>query len=306
MTLQKKIEPQNRLPKTPTDINAQDDITKGKLPDGTPTIDARIEELESIPHRNPVLHWGAFTIALMSLILLATWVFSSREAVPNGWIWIDVGLSVYLAIGFTTRSGFHQNRTKYLSSHFIDFIAIIPALVLVHHGFVIEGVWVWLILVARAVRVVDRFLGDGFIQRNFLALLGGFEEEITDRVLERIVARIQGDMDRASFSHGIAEAFVRNKAAVLQRVRAATPREGLVPGLAHLAGLDAALERAEERTYDAIVGIMSSEEIDHAIRDVINSSFSRIRSELGKKSWRQHLGLRRSTDKMKEPRPRTV
>jgi hypothetical protein len=306
MALQKKVEPQNQLPKTPADIDGRDDITKGELPKGNSTIDARIEELESLPHRNPVLHWGAFTISLMSLILLATWVFSSREAVPNGWIWIDVGLSVFLAIGFSTRSGFRQNRAGYLRTHFIDFVAIIPALALVHHGFVIEGVWVWFILVARAIRVIDRFLGDGFIQRNFLALLGGFEEEITDRVLERIVARIQGNLDRASLSHVVAEAIVRNKAAVLQRVRAATPHDGLVPSLAHIVGLDAALERTEERTYDAIVGIINSEEVENAIRDVVNSSFSRMRSELGKKSWRQHLGLWRSTDKMKEPRTRTV
>ena len=112
-------------------------------------------------------------------------------------------------------------------------------------------------------------------------------------VLERIIAQVQANMDRASFSHWVAEAFVRNKAAVLQRVRAATPHEGLMPGLAHLVGLVAALERAEERAYDAIVEIANSEEVDHAVRDVVNSLFSRMRNELGKKSWRQHLGIRR-------------
>ena len=100
-------------------------------------------------------------------------------------------------------------------------------------------------------------------------------------------------MDRAGFSHGVAEAFIRNKSAVLQRVRAATPHEGLVPGLAHIVGLDAALERAEERTYDAIVGILDSGEVDHAVRDVLNSLFSRMRNELGQKSWRKHLGIKR-------------
>jgi len=292
MTLQKKVEPQNQLPKTPTDIDGQDNITKGELP-GNSTIAARLEELESLPHRNAALHWGAFTLSLLSLVLLAIWVFSSRGPVPGAWIIIDIGISVVLAIGFFTRSGFRQNRARYWRTRFFDFVAIVPALALVHHGFVIEGVWVWLILVARAVRVVDRFLGDGFVQRNALALVEGIEEEITDMVLGRIITRIQGDMGRTSFSHGVAEAFVRNKAAVLQRVRAATPREGLVPGLAHIVGLDAALERAEERTYDAIVGIMNSEEVDLAVRDVINTAFSRMRSELGKKSWRQHLGLRR-------------
>ncbi|MDD5289478.1 MAG: hypothetical protein PHY28_10260, partial [Dehalococcoidales bacterium] len=165
-------------------------------------------------------------------------------------------------------------------------------LALVNHGFVIEEVWVWLILVARFIRVVDRFLGDGFVTRNVLALVEGFEEEITDRVLERIIARIQADMDRAGFSHGIADVLVKNKAAVLRRVRSATPREGLVPELAHIVGLDAALERAEERSYDAVVGIVNSEEVDHALRDIVNSLFSSVRNELGKRSWRQHLGIR--------------
>jgi hypothetical protein len=98
-------------------------------------------------------------------------------------------------------------------------------------------------------------------------------------------------MDRAGFSRGVAEAFKRNKSTVLERVRAATPHDGVVPGLAHIVGLDKALERAEERTYDAIVEIVGSEEVDRAVRDVVNSAFSRMRNELDRKSWRQHLGL---------------
>ena len=207
------------------------------------------------------------------------------------WVLLDIALGVVFAVELFTRSGFRWTHFGYLRTHFFDFIAIIPALLLVHHGFVIECVWVWFILVARAARVVDRFLGDGFVQRVIWAMIEGFEEEITDRVLERIVGRIQSDMDRAGFSRGIADALVRNKAAVLQRVKAATPREGVVPGLAHIAGLDAVLERAEERTYDAVVGIIGSEEVDIAARDVINSAFSRMLNELGHKSWRQHLWM---------------
>jgi hypothetical protein len=286
MTLQKKVEPQNQLPKTTADVDGQE------LPSNS-TIAERLEELESLPRRSAVLHWAAFTLSLLSLLLLSTWVFSSQGAVPSALVLLDIGLGVVFAVEFFTRSGFRWGWSTYLGTHFFDFIAIVPALALVNQGFVIEGVWVWLILVARVARVVDRFLGDGFVRRTALALVEGFEEEITDRVLERIIARIQGDMDRAGFSHGIAEAFIRNKAAVLQRIRAATPREGLVPELAHLVGLDAALERTEERTYDAIVEIINSEEVDRAIRDVITSSFSRMRNELGEKSWRQHLGLRR-------------
>jgi hypothetical protein len=292
MSLQKKVEPQNQLPKTPIEIDGQDGITKGELPKCNSAIATRLEELESLPRRNAVLHWVAFTLSLLSLIILSVWVFSPRGPVHSVWVMLDIGLGVVFAVEFFTRSGFRWGRAKYLFTHFFDFIAIVPALALVHHGFVIEGVWLWLILVARAVRVVDRLLGDGFVGRTVLALVGGFEEEITDRVLERIIARIQKDVDRASLSHGVAEAFVRNKASVLQRVRAATPHEGLVPGLAHIVGLDAALERAEERTYDAIVEIMNSEEVDRAVRDAVNSLFSGMREEIGKKSWRQHLGIR--------------
>jgi len=293
MASQKKVESQNQLPITLKEIEGEDCITKGELPKGNSTRAALLEKLESLPHRNAALHWAAFILSLLSLILLSIWVFSSQGSVPGALVGLDIGLGVVFAVEFFTRSGYRWGRAAYLRSRFFDFVAIVPALALVHHGFVIEGVWVWLILIARAVRVLDRLLGDGFVQRTVLALVEGFEEEITDRVLERIIARIQADMGRAGFSHGVAEAFVRNKEAVLQRVRAATPHEGLMPGLAHIVGLDAALERAEERTYDAIVEIINSEEVDHAVRDVVNSSFSRMRNELGKKSWRQHLGIRR-------------
>jgi len=292
MKLRRKAETQNRLPKITTAIDRRDDITKRELSKGNLTIAARLKELESLPHRNAILHWAAFILSLLSLILLATWGFRSQGSVPSVWVMLDIGLGVVFAVEFFTRSGLRSGRAAYLYTHFFDFVAIVPALALVNHGFIIEGVWVWLILIARAVRVVNRLLGDGFLQRTILALVGGVEEEITDRVLERIIARIQEDMDQASFSHGVAEAFARNKAAVLQRVRAATPHEGIVPGLAHIVGLNRALEHAEERTYDAIVEIMNSEEVDRAIRDVVNSAFSRMRDELGRKSWRQQLGIR--------------
>ena len=292
MALQKKDEHQNKLPKISTVIHRQDDMTKGELPKSNSTVAARLEELESLPHRNAALHWAAFTLSLVSFIMLLTWVLRSPGPLSSAWVLLDIGLGVIFAVDFLTRSGFRWNKSAYLLSHLFDFVAIVPALALVQQGFVIEGVWVWLILVARGVRVVDRFLGDGFVQLTALALVEGFEEEITDRVLERIIARIQGDMDRAGFSHGVAQAFIRNKADVLKRVRAVTPRDGLVPGLAHIVGLDAALERAEERAYDAIVEIVNSEEVDRAIRDVLNSSFSRMRTEVGKKSWREHLGIR--------------
>jgi hypothetical protein len=287
-----KVEPQKQSSRTTTVIDRQDDLTKEELLKGNSTIAARLEELKSLPHRNAALHWAVFTLSILSLVLLSTWVFSSRGPVPAAWVLVDIGLGAVFAVEFFTRSGFRWNRAAYLRTHFFDFVAIVPVLVLVHHGFVIEGIWVWLILIARFARVVDRLLGDGFVRRNIWALAEGFEEEITDRVLQRLIARIQADMDRAHFSHGVAEAFVRNKAAVLQRVRSATPHSGVVPGLVRLVGLEAALERAEERTYDAIAEIIDSEEVDHAVRDVVNSVFSRMNTELGQKSWKQNFGIR--------------
>jgi hypothetical protein len=294
MVLQKQSKTQNHLSNSPEKIYGKDVITKSEMPGENCTLAERLEELESLPHRSAVLHWVAFTLSVLSLILLSGWVLGSSEQVPNTWMWIDIGLGVIFAIEFFTRSGFRWDRANYLRTRFFDFIAIVPALALVQHGFIIEGVWVWLILTARLIRVVDRFLGDGFVTRNVLALVEGFEEEITDRVLERIISRIQANLYRAGLSHKVAEALERNKGDVLSRIRASTPRKGFVPGLAHLAGLDAALERAEERSYDAIVGIINSEEIDRAVQDIVNSTFSSMRNELGRKSWRKHIGIRRS------------
>ena len=76
------------------------------LPAKNATIEERLEELESLPHRNPILHWAAFILSLFSLMILATWVFSSRGPVPIGWVLVDIGLGVILAVEFFTRSGF--------------------------------------------------------------------------------------------------------------------------------------------------------------------------------------------------------
>jgi len=288
MVFKKKVETQQNL----IDKKGRIKLTNKVLPAGDATIEARLEELESRPRRNPVLHWIGFALSFAALILLAVWVFSSRGLIPITWVLFDIGLGVITAVEFFTRSGFHWNPLAYLRTRFFDFIAIIPALALVNHGFALENVWVWLILTARFVRVIDRLLGDGFVQRNIWALVEGFEEELTHRVLQRIILRVQANMNRAHFSHEVAAAFVRNKSSVLQRVRAATPKDGLMPSLAHIVGLDKALERAEERTYDAIVVILDSEEIDVAVRDVVNSVFSHMHSELGEKSWKHKLGIR--------------
>ena len=288
MGLQKKVQTEDK----PILIDGKNNPNKNKIAEDVASLEARLEELESRPRRNHLLHWSAFVIALFSLVLLSVWVFSNRGSVPAVWVVIDIGIGIISLIEFFTRSGFRWDRGAYLRSHFFDFVAIVPGLALVNHGFVIQMVWVWIILVARFIRVIDRLGGDGFVQRNIWGLIEGLEEEITDRVLQRIIIRVQSDMDRANFSHGVADAFRKNKSSVLERVRAATPHDGVVPSLAHIVGLDAALARAEERTYDAVVEIVDSEEVDHAVRDIVNSVFSRMHNELGEKSWKQNIGIR--------------
>src|ERR1035437_7005804 len=109
MALHKEVDPQNQAVKTLTIIDGQDDITKGSS-----TTTARLEELESLPHRNAVLHWAAFTLSLMSLLLLLTWVLTPQGPVPTPWILLDIGLGVVFAVEFFTRSGFRWGRTTYL------------------------------------------------------------------------------------------------------------------------------------------------------------------------------------------------
>ena len=88
---------------------------KRALSDKNETIEERLEELESLPHRNPMLHWAAFILSLFSLVILATWVFSTRGPVPTGWVVVDIGLGVILAIEFFTRSGFRWGGMTYFA-----------------------------------------------------------------------------------------------------------------------------------------------------------------------------------------------
>ncbi|OGO31249.1 MAG: hypothetical protein A2Z29_09450 [Chloroflexi bacterium RBG_16_56_11] len=253
----------------------------------------RLSELASRRYRNPALHWTAFGLSLASLVLLLVWVSGSRATVPALWVWLDVGMAIIFALEFLTRSGFRWDPTGYVVTHIFDFIAIAPAIVIIYYQLPLSGFWIWLILVGRIIRAIDRLLGDGFVRRNILAIIEGFEEEITDRVLLRIMARIRADIGRGSLSAGLAEVLARNKESVLQRVRAQHPQEGIIASVARVSGLDNVLEKAEERTYDSVVEIIKSPEIDHTIREAIDSAFSAIQSELDVRSWRQNLGLGR-------------
>ena len=273
---------------------AKENKVQGEKPLEKPTDSAaKVAEIKSRPRRHPAIHWAALVFSLVSLGILIAWLAGPRGVVPTAMVVLDIVLAAFSAFDFFTRSGFRWEKGKYARSRFYDFIAMVPVLALVHHGFPLEGVWVWIILAARALRAIDRILGDGFIARNVLALVDGIEEELTDRVLLKILARVQEDMDRANFSQGVAEAFSRNKSSILKRISAATPSEGIGPGIARAVGLDKAIERGEEKVYDAIVDVLKSSELNKAVRDVLNSTFTRIREQTAQKTWRKNLGFRR-------------
>ncbi len=262
-----------------------------------------LKELKPKPRRNRILHWGAFILSLVSLGFLIAWLVSGRGQVPISWFIADIVLGAIFIGEFFSRSGFRWNPVGYTITRFFDFIAIVPVLALVNNGFPGEAAWVWLIFVARLARSIDRALGDGFVRRNAFALVEGFEEEITDRVLLRIMERIQSDLDRGQFGRGIAEVLEHNKPAVLQRIGEEHPFEGVGSGLVHLIGmgLDTFLRRTEGHVYEAAVNVMNSPEMDRTIRDTMNSIFERMRKEIAKKTWRQHLGLGRETHSMQTP-----
>jgi len=261
-------------------------------PPSHPAHASRIAELEAAPRRGRALHWAAFAGAVFSFLLLAGWMASPDAPVPQGVLLLDLLLSAAAVAEFFTRSGFHWDKLRYVRAHVFDFFAMVPALWLVLRGFPYEGWWVWLLLAARATRAVDRVLGDGFVRRKIVALLEAFEEETTDRVMLRILARVEADLEGGRFGDAVGDALARNRDEVLQRVREATPLEGLPGELARISGLDAALARAEARAYDAVVEVLRSSEVDRALRDVVASTFANLRAEIRRKAWREELGFR--------------
>jgi hypothetical protein len=152
-------------------------------------------------------------------------------------------------------------------------------------------VWVWPILVARAVRAIDRLLGDGFIERNVVALIDGFEEEITNCVMLRIISRIQVDLGRGQFGRGVAAALAKNKASLLTQVRAEYPQRGVAAEVVRMVGIEAALSRVEEKVFDSIVEILVSAALDKAIRELLDTQFATLRHNIAVKSWKSRIGL---------------
>jgi voltage-gated potassium channel len=276
----------------PQRIGAGPDIEEINLHKGHHHIYGRLDDITSLQHRNPLIHWAAFVFSLISLILPSFWIFSPAQHLPAFWMWTDVGLGVFFGLEFLTRSGLRWNPTSYIRTRFFDFVAVVPVLVLVHYQVPHLLVWMWIIVLARFGRSIDRALGDGFWTRNLFALLEGFEEEITDRVMLRIMTRVRLDLERGSFGKGLAEALERNKQNLLDQVRSQHPSEGIGGGLAKITGFNSALEKAEERTFDAVIEIVKSPEVDRAIREAVDSAFKTMQKEMEVKSWRQNLGIK--------------
>jgi voltage-gated potassium channel len=266
-------------------------------------VSGRLHDLTSLHHRNPIIHWAAFAFALISLIPPLFWVISPTQNLSAYWMWIDVGLGVFFGAEFLTRSGLRWNPASYMGSRFFDFVAVVPALVLVHFQVPHLQVWVWIILVARFGRVIDRVLGDGFWTRNLFALLEGFEEEITDRVMLRIITRVRIDLERGSFAKGLSDSLAHNKENLLKEVRQKHPQEGISGSLAKITGFNNALERAEERAFDAVIEIIKSPEVDRAIREAVDSAFVTVQKEIEVKSWRGRLGIKPEAENEAKKKP---
>jgi large-conductance mechanosensitive channel len=83
MVLSKKLDPQTEMAET------KDTSSRKTL-----ALSARLEELESRPHRGALLHWLAFVFSVVSFVILAMWVFSARGAVSSVFIILDIILGV--------------------------------------------------------------------------------------------------------------------------------------------------------------------------------------------------------------------
>lgn len=241
--------------------------------------------------RSRTLHWAAFAGSVVSLALLTVYVLDPAKPLDQNLVRLDVALSAAAAAEFFTRSGFRYQPWRYALSRSFDFAAMIPALALVGQSHSYEGVWVWLLFGARLARVLDRWLGDGFVQRHARLLFEAFMEEITDRVTIRLLNRVEATLHEGRFGQAVAEALRRNRADVLAKIRASHPHEHATYRLASkVAGLDEALAEAEARAYDAVIEVAGSHEVDRTLRDMVRESFQNMRDDIRRKEWKERLG----------------
>lgn len=238
--------------------------------------------------RSRALHWLAWATALVSIAVLVLWNWGPGDPrVSTALQWVDVGLAVFFAFEFFTRTGWRRSRTAYLKWRWFDFVALVPATVL---GPVAVAPIVWVVLICRIIRLADRTLGDGYVQRNALLLMTAVEEEISDRVLEKMLSRWERELEGAKFGKAAGEALARNRDAVLRRVYHEQLQEGALAKIAHFTGIQGTIEKEEARLFGAVIETVGSPEVDEAIRDVVASSLRRTREQLGTRDWRRRIG----------------
>lgn len=253
----------------------------------SPPLSARQDMNPGRP-RSRALHWLAWAAALFSVAVLALWKWGPTGLVAPAILqWADVGLAVFFAWEFFTRTGWRQSRTAYLKWRWFDFVAIVPFTVL---GPAAVAPVFWIVLVCRTIRLADRSLGDGYVQRNTLLLMGAVEEEISDRILEKMLSRWERELQGAHFGTAMGKALERNREAVLKRIYQEQLQEGTFAKVAHVTGLQATIEKEEARLFAALVEMVGSAEVDEALRDVVASSLRRTREQLGKRDWRSRIG----------------
>ncbi|MES2154570.1 MAG: hypothetical protein V4510_05480 [bacterium] len=243
-----------------------------------------------IGRRRPAaLHWIAWLLSMVALAVQAVAMFAQvGSEVAWRLAFVDVAMTVIFAFEFFTRSGWRNHRARYLRWRWFDFVAMVPAALGVVQGW---PTWIlWVVLGCRVLRALDRSLGDGFVLKQVLVLVTAFEEELSDRVVDRVLVRWQAEIAKADFGHTAAEALHVNREPILKRIYEVQLKTGTLGRLVQLTGMRGNIEREEALLFDEVVAIMGSAEVDKAIRDVVAASFASIRVELGKKSWRGQLG----------------
>ena len=249
--------------------------------------------LRAVKPRSRFLHWTAWAAALVSVVLLVLWRWGPPEFYSSTLLQrIDIGLAIFFAIELFTRTGWRQSRTTYLKWRWFDFVALVPVTAL--GPFAVAPV-IWIVLVCRVVRLVDRTVGDGFVQRNAIVLLGAVEEEISDKVLEKMMTRWERELKDAKFGQTVARALERNREAVLARIYQEQLQEGVFAKIAHITGIQSTIEREEARLFAAMIEMIGSAEVDAAISDVIASSMRRTREQLGSRDWKSRIGREKRT-----------
>lgn len=166
------------------------------------TAVARLEALTQRPRRPAPLHLGAAAISVVSFATLLVWMAGNHAKVSPVWAILDTTACVLAAMEFATRSGWRWDRRGYLLTHIFDFIAIVPALLLVHADVLYAHWWAWVILAARSTRVADRLLGDGFVELSVARVIERFEEAVTDRVLLRLLRGVERGLEGGRLGQG--------------------------------------------------------------------------------------------------------